>query len=110
MLCFLLLLAVPHNHAATQPHSHAATVQKHPRTCAHRAYLEAHGATKRDIQDLNNRTLSMPRCDGAHIPWCNGQYFSEHSRVQATEHRTMVQFAPHTTNGMDPELCELMCA
>ncbi|KAF5829602.1 hypothetical protein DUNSADRAFT_15856 [Dunaliella salina] len=52
----------------------------------------------------------MPRADDFQIPYCNGKYFPDHSRVQAKEHRNMMQIMPHTLNGINQDCCELMCS
>lgn len=71
-------------------------------------YLEKKGK-KHLVAELNKRILEMPRADDFALPYCDGAYFSDHSRVQAREHRNMVQVNPHLFNGIDDDLCELAC-
>jgi len=49
--------------------------------------------------------------DDFQLPYANGKYFpaADRSRVQAKEHRNIMQVCPHILNGIDEECCELMC-
>lgn len=62
------------------------------------------------LKSLNNRMHLVPRADGDFcLPFCNGQYFCEHSNVQAKEHRNVLQVLPHLFHGIDEQLTELSC-
>jgi len=49
--------------------------------------------------------------DDFQLPYANGKYFpaADRSRVQAKEHRNIMQVCPHILNGIDEECCELTC-
>lgn len=74
-------------------------------------YLEKRGK-KALVAELNGRikrVQRMSRADDFPLPVGDGRYFSDYSRVQAREHRNMVQLMPHLFNGIDEDLCELAC-
>lgn len=51
----------------------------------------------------------MPRADDFQIPYASGKYFPDHSRIQAKEHRNVMQILPHILHGIDEECCDLAC-
>ena len=57
---------------------------------------------------LNTRMAAMPRASDFSLPLSGGKYFPEHSRVQALEHRMVMQVYPFLANGIDDDLCELV--
>lgn len=61
------------------------------------------------IREVNRRMLLFPRHEDFQIPYCGGKYWPDHSKVQAKEHRNVMQIAPFLFVGIDNDLCEL-CA
>lgn len=60
------------------------------------------------VLELNRRMHDPPRSEDTPIPVGDGTYFSDHCRVQAREHRSMVQINPHIFNGIDDDYQELV--
>lgn len=63
----------------------------------------------RKLQELNERMVLMPRAEDFQIPYSNGRYFPDHSRVQAKEHRNVMQILPHILHGLDEHCCDIAC-
>ena len=62
------------------------------------------------LQELNFRMRLVPRyTDDFNMSLCGGQYFSQHSHVQAKEHTSVLQVLPHLVHGFDERLTGLVC-
>ncbi len=61
------------------------------------------------IEKLNSRLQSgvLPRASDFSLPYASGAYFPDHSRVQAKEHRNVMQILPHILNDIDDGLTTL---
>jgi hypothetical protein len=46
------------------------------------------------LRDINARMREVPRARDFSMPYCDGKYIPEHSRVQAHEHRNVMQVLP----------------
>lgn len=49
----------------------------------------------------------LPRATDFALPFCNGNYIPGHSRVQAKEHRNIMQILPFLLQDIDDDLTEL---
>ena len=56
---------------------------------------------------INSRMAMLPRATDFALPFCNGDYIPGHSRVQAKEHRNVMQILAFLLNGIDDDLTEL---
>jgi len=66
----------------------------------------AAAATK--VAEINARMRLVPRCEDGNLPFCNDKYIPDHSRVQAKEHRNVMQILPFILNGSaDDDLTKL---
>ena len=62
------------------------------------------------IKELNRRLGVVGdhfRADDFWVPRCGGEYFPKHSKVQAKEHRNVMQALPHILHGIDEDLAEI---
>ena len=78
--------------------------------CSFQPYLKSKYAattvtTKLDL--INARMELLPRATDFALPFCNGNYIPGHSRVQAKEHRNIMQVLPFLLQGIDDDLTEL---
>jgi hypothetical protein len=55
------------------------------------------------LRDINARMREMPRAHDFGLPFCDGKYVPDHSRVQAKEHRNVMQILAFMLQGY-PEL------
>lgn len=53
------------------------------------------------LKKLNERMRLCPRAVDFNLPWCGGSYFPDHTRVQAREHKLVLQIVAFLTNGLD---------
>ena len=75
-------------------------------------YLDTHyqsSECKDRVIAINTRMQLFPRSEDFALPLCNGVYIPDHSRVQAKEHRNVMQVLPHMLHGVDDDLTELAC-
>lgn len=67
-----------------------------------------HGSNAVDLlREINARMQLMPRATDFQLPYCDGCYVPDHSRVQAKEHRNVMQVLPFMYDGIDADLTEL---
>ncbi len=62
------------------------------------------------LREINARMTMMPRDRDFALPHCDGKYWPDHSRVQAKEHRNVMQAAPFLFHGISDALEGLLIA
>jgi hypothetical protein len=65
------------------------------------------GMTAANLAEVNRRMKMLDRADDFALPWCDGCYVGGHSRVQAKEHRMMMQIFAHFLWGIHDEAAEV---
>eukprot|EP00798_Chlamydomonas_sp_ICE-L_P015133 gene15134-biopygen24195 len=63
------------------------------------------------LSKLNSRLASgvLTRASDFQLPYAGGVYVPDHSRVQAKEHRNVMQILPHILNDIDDDMTRLAC-
>lgn len=68
-------------------------------------------SSKAMLSKINARiqTSELPRAQDFSLPYSAGKYIPDHSRVQAKEHRNVMQILPHILADIDDNLTRLAC-
>ncbi len=59
------------------------------------------------LVELNSRMKLLERSEDFYLPWCDGKYVGGHSRVQAKEHRMVMQVLAHMLWGIHEGAAEV---
>ncbi|GAX78381.1 hypothetical protein CEUSTIGMA_g5823.t1 [Chlamydomonas eustigma] len=73
-------------------------------------YLEQYYGTAASVRmmvEINERMRQVPRATDFALPYCDGEYIPNHSRVQARELRNVMQVLPFLLDGLDDDLVEV---